>query len=341
MIDLRSDTVTVPTPGMLKAMMEAEVGDDVFGEDPTANRLQGMAAGLLGKEAALFVASGTMANQVCLKAWTRPGDEVITDSGSHICNYEAGAPAAISGVTLRLLDADRGILSPEQIEPAIRPDNDHFPASRLVAIENTHNRGGGSVYPVETVRGIGEVCRRHNLVLHLDGARLLNACAAEGVDPADYTRHVDSVTLCFSKGLGCPVGSVVAGSREFVRSARRVRKMFGGGMRQIGYIAAAAIYALENNVDRLREDHDNARALADGIAQIESLHLKFEPVTNMVYFDVLPPLTPDGLLSRLDEAGVRMLCLWGTTFRAVCHIHITRPDIDATLRALRETCAKR
>ena len=335
MIDLRSDTATVPTPAMLKAMMEAQVGDDVLAEDPTANRLEEMAAELLGKEAAVFVASGTMANQVSLKAWTRPGDEVIADKDSHVYHYEVGAPAAISGVTFRLLDGDRGILAPYQVEAAIRPDNVHYSITRLVVIENTHNRGGGSVYPVQTVRGIAGVCRRHGLVLHMDGARLLDACVAEGVGPTEYTQHVDSVALCFSKGLGCPVGSVVAGSREFAKSARRCRKMFGGGMRQIGYLAAAAIYALENNVERLREDHDNARALAEGVAGIESLRLKFEPSTNMVYFDVVPPLTPEGLLSRLEAEGIRINHTGGTTFRAVTHLGITRQDIEAVLAALR------
>ncbi len=340
MIDLRSDTVTVPTAGMLKAMMAAEVGDDVFGEDPTAARLEEMVAELLGKEAALFVPSGTMANQVSLKAWTRPGNEVLADKGSHICNYEAGAPAAISGVTFRLLDGDRGILSPQQVEEALRPYDDHLPITRMVAIENTHNRGGGSVYPVENVRGIGRVCRREDLILHMDGARLFNACVAEGVAPGEYAQHVDSVTLCFSKGLGCPVGSIVAGNQEFIRSARHVRKMLGGGMRQIGYLAAAAIYALENHVDRLQEDHDNARALAEGIAEVKSLHLNFQPTTNMVYFDVLPPLTPERLLSDLREAGIGMLQAGQTTFRAVCHLQVTRRDIDTVVQALRELCAK-
>ena len=339
MIDLRSDTVTVPTPEMLRAMMSAEVGDDVYGEDPTASRLEAMAAELLGKEQAVFVPSGTMANQVSMKVWTRPGDQLLADMESHVYRHEAGAPAALSGVTFGLIEGERGILSAQQVEEAILPDDLHCPRTRLVVIENTHNGGGGTVYPVRTVREIGQLCRQRGIVLHMDGARLLNACVAEGVEVTAYTEHVDSVTLCFSKGLGCPVGSVTAGSQGFARAARRVRKMLGGGMRQIGYLAAAAIYALEHNVDRLKEDHDNARALAEGIAGVQTLHLRGEPPTNMVYFDVLDPLTPGGVLSSLQDKGVLVLNTGGATFRAVTHLGITRQDIDRAVRALREAAA--
>ncbi|MHC4789619.1 MAG: low-specificity L-threonine aldolase [Planctomycetota bacterium] len=336
-IDLRSDTVTVPTPQMREAMMAAEVGDDVYGEDPAANRLEAMAAELLGKEAAVFVPSGTMANLVAIKVHTRPGDEIILDAESHCYHYEGGGYAAVAGASVRFIHADRGIIQPEQIGPAVKPPNVHFPRSRLVVIENTHNRGGGSLYPVGTVESIGEVCRERGLRLHMDGARLLNACVAAGVDPIDYTRHVDSVCLAFSKGLGCPVGSVVAGSREFAERARRVRKMLGGGMRQIGYLAAAGAYALRHNIQRLAQDHENARLLADGIREADGLRLKWDPPdTNMAYFDVLPPHTAGGLLQVMDAEGIRIGLVGGATFRAVTHMGIAREDVERVVEVLQE-----
>jgi len=334
-IDLRSDTVSVPTPAMLDAMMKAEVGDDVYGEDPTANRLERMTAELLGKEAALFVASGTMANLVAIRAQTDPGDEAILDAESHCFYYEAGGYAAIAGVSFWLVEGERGIIPPEQIASAIRPADVHQPPTRLVIIENTHNRGGGSAYPVETVRGIGQVCRERGLRLHMDGARLFDACIATGAEPTDYARHVDSVSICLSKGLGCPVGSLVAGSREFVERARRVRKMLGGGMRQIGYLAAAGVYALEHHVERLAEDHEHARLLADGIRGCVGLRLKHDPPeTNMVYFDALPPHAPDEVLNALKAEGVLIGNMGGTTFRAVPHIGISRADIARAVSVL-------
>jgi threonine aldolase len=335
-IDLRSDTVTVPTPPMLQAMTAAEVGDDVYGEDPTVNRLQAMVADMLGKEAGLFVASGTMGNLVCIKAQTEPGDEIILDADAHCYYYEAGGYAAIAGVSVRFVPASRGIIEPEHIADAIRPRDAHFPPSRLVVIENTHNRGGGSFYPVDTVKRIGEVCRHYGLALHMDGARLFNACIAAGAKPDDYARHADTVTIALSKGLGCPVGSVVAGTEDFVRRARRVRKMLGGGMRQAGYLAAAGIYALEHNIERLAEDHENARLLADDIRTVRGLKLKYDaPDTNMVYFDVLPPHTPGGLLQVLDGESIRVGHPGGRTFRAVTHIGIARADIERVVSVLR------
>lgn len=334
-VDLRSDTVSVPTPEMLDAMMRAEVGDDVYGEDPSANRLEAMTAELLGKEAAVFVASGTMANLVSIRADTEPGDEVILDADSHCFHYESAGYAAVAGVGFRLVDGERGILQPEQIEAAIRPPDVHFARSRLVILENTHNRGGGSVYPVETVQRIADVCREHDLQVYMDGARLLNACVATGAAPTDYTRHVDSVSICLSKSLGCPAGSLVAGSKEFAQRARRFRKMFGGGMRQVGYLAAAGVYALEHNVERLPEDHENARLLGDGIRGIRGLKLRYDPPdTNMVYFDVLPPCTPAEFRDAMKKAGVLVGNTGGATFRAVTHIGITRADIERVVSAL-------
>ncbi len=337
-VDLRSDTVSVPTPGMLDAMMKAEVGDDVYGEDPTANRLEEMTAELLGKEAAVFVASGTMANLVSIRAQTEPGDEAVLDANSHCFHYEAGGYAAIAGISFWLVEGERGIIRPEQVASAVRPVNVHCPRTRLVVIENTHNRGGGSAYPVETVRGIAEVCREHGLFLHMDGARLFNACIATGAKATDYTRHVDSVSICLSKGLGCPVGSLVAGSRELAGRARRLRKMLGGGMRQIGYLAAAGIYALEHHVERLAEDHEHARLLADGIRSCTGLRLKYDPPeTNMVYFDVLPPRRPDEVQQALKDDGVLVGSMGPATLRAVPHVGISRADIERVVSVLQST----
>jgi threonine aldolase len=336
-IDLRSDTVTIPTPDMLRAMMEARVGDDVYGEDPDANRLEAMTAELLGKEAAVFVPSGTMANLICIRAQTQPGDEMILDAESHCYLYESGGYAQFAGLSARFIHAERGIIQPEDIPAAVRGRNVHLPTSRLVVIENTHNRGGGSVYPVDTVRRIREVCQEHDLALHMDGARLLHACVVTGASPSDYSQHVDSVCIALSKGLGCPVGSMVAGSAELAARARRIRKALGGGMRQAGYLAAAGIYALEHNVERLHEDHENARLLADGVRETSQLKLKWDPPeTNMVYFDVLPPLTTAALQQTLQKEGVLIGRIHSTSFRAVTHIGIAREDIERIVSILQE-----
>jgi len=335
LIDLRSDTVTVPTPAMLDAMMHAEVGDDGYSEDPSINRLEAMVAETLGKEAAMFVPSGTMANLVCIKTHTEPGDEAILHVDSHCFYYEVGGYAAVAGISFRLVQGERGIVQPEQVEQAIRAEAVYFPRSRLVIIENTHNLGGGSVYPVETVRRLGELCRARGLKLHMDGARLFNACIAAGVSPTEYTRHVDSVMVCLSKGLGCPIGSVVAGDAQFIARARRFRKMLGGSMRQAGYLAAAGIYALQHNVERLTEDHENARLLADGIRGVPGLELKYDPPeTNMVYFEVLPPMTPEAFVEALRDEGV-LIAGQGRTFRAVTHIGIAREDVEKAIEAIR------
>ncbi|MBI2562568.1 MAG: threonine aldolase family protein [candidate division NC10 bacterium] len=265
MVDLRSDTVTKPTPEMRRAMAEAEVGDDVFGEDPTVNRLEALAAERLGKEAGLFVVSGTMGNQVSLMAQTQRGDEVILDESSHIFNYEVAALVVLSAVQPRTLRGQHGILDPEDIRRAIRPPNIHAPRNTLIAVESSHNRGGGTCYPPETLREIRRIATTNGMAVHLDGARIFNASIATGAPVRELAAQADSVTFCLSKGLGAPVGSVVVGTRAFIDRARRARKMFGGGMRQAGILAAAGVVALETMVDRLQEDHENARSLAEGV----------------------------------------------------------------------------
>ncbi|HPD15594.1 MAG TPA: low-specificity L-threonine aldolase [Planctomycetota bacterium] len=328
-IDLRSDTVTRPSPAMRQAMADAEVGDDVAREDPTINRLEELCAELYGMEASLFTPSGSMANQVAIKTWTQAGDEMIVDLNAHCYNLESAAIAALSGVQVAPVDGRRGIMTPEQVEARIRPKNVHHGPTALIAIENTHNRGGGSIYPVETVVGIGEVARRHGIRLHLDGARLLNACVEKRVRPTDYTRHCDSATLCFSKGLGCPVGSIVAGPRDFIERARRWRKVFGGGMRQAGILAAAAIYALQHNVERLAEDHANARLLAQGLAEIDTLDLDpGEVETNMVFFDCSRTgMTAAALKHTMAKAGVLMYDTAPHRIRLVTHLDVTREQV--------------
>ena len=336
-IDLRSDTVTKPSPEMRRAMAEAEVGDDVQREDPTINRLEAMSAELYGMEAALFVPSGTMANQIAIKTWTHPGDELICDVNCHVYNYESGAIAGISGVQVNAAEGHRGILTAEQIEPRIRPGNVHYAPTTLVCIENTHNRGGGSLYPVENVRAISDLTLAHGIRLHLDGARLLNACVATGLKAADYTQYCDSATLCFSKGLGAPVGSVVAGPRPFIEQARRWRKMVGGGMRQAGIIAAAAIYALEHNVERLADDHANARLLASGLAEIDTLDLNPDEVdTNMVFFDCpRTGLTGADVVERMAAEGVLMLATAPQRIRLVTHLDVSREQIVDAIDAFK------
>ncbi|MDQ3862936.1 MAG: aminotransferase class I/II-fold pyridoxal phosphate-dependent enzyme, partial [Actinomycetota bacterium] len=264
MIDLRSDTVTRPTEGMRRAMLEAPVGDDVFGEDPTVNRLEEYVADLLGKEAALYAPSGTMTNQIGVHTSTNPGEEVLLHEGSHIFVYEAGAPAMLSGVQLRTLPGERGVLDPETIRAAVRPEDVHFPRSRLLCLENTHNAAGGTIFPLEDFAAASATAKELGLKVHLDGARLFNAQVATGVAASEWCARADTVSVCSSKGLGAPVGSLLAGDAKTIMEARRARKAFGGGMRQAGIIAAASLYAFENHVDRLAEDHGHARNLASG-----------------------------------------------------------------------------
>ena len=338
MIDLRSDTVTRPTPGMRRAMAEAEVGDDVYGEDPTVNRLQERVAEMLGKESAIFMPTGTMANQAALKAATQPGDEVICDRNCHILNFEAGAPAALSGLMMNAIEAPRGILAPEEVEAAVRPDNVHCPRTRVVELEVTHNRGGGSIYPIETVRAIAAVARRHGLWMHLDGARLWNASVATGIPPSVWADEFDAVSVCFSKGLGAPVGSAVAASADFITRVHRVRKLLGGGMRQAGVLAAAALYALENHIDRLAEDHANARLLAEGIADLPAVQLDpAEVETNIVIFDLVGArYTASSLAEELKRRGVLVGAVGPMRIRMVTHLDVSRPDCERARDIIRE-----
>ena len=338
-IDLRSDTVSRPTPEMRRAMAEAEVGDDVYGEDPTVNRLQEAVAGLLGKEAALYVPSGSMANQACIRAQTEPGDEIIASGESHIYHYEAGAPAGLSGCSLRLLPGERGQFTADAVRAAVRPDNSHYPHSAMILVENTHNRGGGSVWSIDEIAGIREVADEFGLTMHLDGARLMNACIASGHSPPEYTRFFDTVSMCFSKGLGAPVGSAVAGSKKIIRRVHRFRKMFGGGMRQAGIIAAGALYALEHHVDRLAEDHANAKRLVTGLTDVAGISVDVEAVeTNMLYIDVaLATGTARLLCDRLQTSDVLMSAVAPQRIRAVTHLDVSEKDIDRAIDVVRET----
>jgi threonine aldolase len=338
LVDLRSDTVTKPSPGMRKAMAEAEVGDDVFHEDPSVNGLEEMVAALYGKEAALYVASGTMANQLAIRAQTHHGDEIIMERTSHPFNSEAGALAALAGVQVNLVDGKHGIMDVEQIKAVVRAPNVHHAPTALICLENTHNRGGGSVWPLDRIRSIREFAQSVGVPMHLDGARLMNACVATGLTPEDYALYFDSCTLCLSKGLGAPVGSLVIGSKEFVMRAHRFRKQFGGGMRQAGILAAAGIYALEHNVERLVEDHLNARRLARGMAEIDGLEIDVDAVeTNILYFHVRKPgLTVPMLLDRLRLEGVLMLGTGASSIRAVTHLDVSKEGIDRAIEVLRK-----
>ena len=338
-IDLRSDTVTLPTAAMRQAIFSAELGDDVFGEDPTTLRLEEIAAERMGKEAAMLVASGTMGNLVCVLTHCGRGDEVILGDQSHTFVYEAGGIAALGGVHPHTItNQPDGTLRPEDIEAAIRVDNVHFPRTRLICLENTHNRCGGAVLGPEYIERIAALAHDRGLLLHLDGARVFNAAVALAVDVKGLTRPVDSVSFCLSKGLSAPVGSVICGSKKFIVEARRIRKAVGGGMRQCGIIAAAGIEALENMTERLADDHANAKRLAEGIAEIEGLAVEPERVqTNILFFDVVGgTVTAEQLVTRLCDRGVRILQLGPARMRAVTHYGIEAEDIEAALAALGE-----
>lgn len=331
MIDLRSDTVTVPTDGMRKAMARAEVGDDVYGEDPTVNRLQEMAAALLSKRFALFVPSGTMANQLAIRSHTQPGQEVIVESKSHIVRYEQGAAGALAGVQLHWVPGERGIMSAEQVEAAIRPTDPHSISTALICLENTHNAGGGTIYPLATIEKIRALAAKHNIPMHLDGARLMNAVAATTLPPASYAQHFETVSLCLSKGLGAPVGSLLISSdRQLIDRARRFRRMYGGAMRQAGVLAAAGIYALEHHVTRLTDDHSHAKKLARLLQQIPSVQIAPQHVeTNIVIFDVTDQRrTPAEIVAALKEQGVLINPIGELSYRAVTHLNVSAKQID-------------
>lgn len=336
MIDLRSDTVTRPTAGMRHIMANALVGDDVLGDDPTVKRLESIVAERAGKEAALFTPSGSMANLIAITLHTRKGDEVLQEGGSHPFNYEAGGAAAVAGVQIRPLQGERGILAVDTVRAAIRPEDDHFAPATLLTLEDTTNRGGGSVYPIERLDALTALAREHGLKVHLDGARIFNAVVASGVPLERRARDVDTLSFCFSKGLGAPVGSVLCGDAEAMRTARRIRKMLGGGMRQAGILAAAALYALEHHVDRLAEDHDRAQRLAEGL---NGLGLQTDPCdTNLLYVHVSEAAQ---VVEELAQHGVRCLAVGPSTIRLVTHLDVDDVGIATTLTAFAEVLEAR
>ncbi|GMU04259.1 low-specificity L-threonine aldolase [Corallococcus caeni] len=337
-IDFRSDTVTKPTPAMRRLIADAEVGDDVYGEDPTVRRLEERVAERLGLEAAVFVPSGTQANQIAIGAHCRSGDEVLTEEGSHILHYEGGAVPALWGVQPAPLPGERGLLKPETVAAAVREDNVHNPRTRLLSLENTHNRGGGTVWPVDRFRAVVEAGRKAGLAVHLDGARLFNAQVAAGKPASAWASLTDSTSVCFSKGLGAPVGSALAGKADVIREARRLRKRLGGGMRQAGILAAAALYALEHHVERLAEDHANARRLAEGLAQLPGVKVDLSRVeTNMVFADLVRPAAEASAL--LLKQGVLANPTGPHSIRLVCHLDVSKADIDDALARIRQALA--
>lgn len=330
-IDLRSDTITKPSPEMRQVMARAEVGDDVFGDDPVVNELEEVVAGILGKERALFVPSGTMANQLALRCHTQHGDEILIDANAHIYWYEAGGPAALSGLTCKQLPGKRGIFTASDVKAALRPKNNHYPPTSLLTVENTHNRGGGAIWPVDTIREVTSVAMNAGLKTHLDGARLWNASVASGISEKEYSSCFDSVSVCFSKGLGAPIGSALAGNQAFIEKARRFRKQFGGGMRQAGIIASAALYAVNNNRPGLAEDHSNARLLAAGLATIGGISIDISEVnTNMVYFDV-KKIPASELVEKLRKKGVLVLDVSENRIRAVPNLMVNSADIETVI----------
>lgn len=342
-IDLRSDTVTRPTPTMRKAMAEAEVGDDVYDEDPTVKALERRTAELFGMEAALFMPSGTMTNQVAIGVHVAPGDEVLCDVSAHIYVWEGGGIARLSNATTRPIEGDRGLLSLGLLQGKIRPDDCHYAHTRLVSLENTQNRGGGRVHPLESVAEISAWARSNGLAMHLDGARIMNAVVASGVAAREWARHFDTLSVCFSKGLGAPVGSALAGSGDLIRKAHRLRKAFGGGMRQAGIIAAGALFALENHVERLAEDHANAQILALAVEQTDGLSLESGPVeTNLVWVAVDPAMgTASEVAAQLREAGVLVSALGPQVLRACTHLDVSREQVEVAAEAIRSLGSRR
>jgi threonine aldolase len=341
LIDMRSDTVTRPTAAMREAMLRAEVGDDVMGEDPTVNALQERAAALFGKEAALFVSSGTQANQIAIKAYTQPGDEVIADALCHPVRSELGAAALISGVQLALIPTERGVYARAQAERMFRSTNWMQPKSALLWVENTHNAGGGTVFPLEALDGLRALSQDRGIPLHMDGARVFNAVVASGVAPAEWGKRCDSISFCLSKGLGCPVGSILMGRREFIARARRLRQIYGGGWRQAGLLAAAGLHALDHHVERLAEDHANARHFAQRVSEIRGLRLVYDDTqTNLVFLDIAESgMKADDVSKRLRAQGVALAMRGGSTFRAVTHLDVSRADVEQAAAALKTALA--
>jgi threonine aldolase len=337
LVDLLSDTVTRPTPAMRQAMAEALVGDDVFDADPTVNRLQEVAAERMGKEAALFVPTGTMGNSIAMKTHTQPGDEILLDGEAHSMVYEVGLPAVIAGVLTRQFRGVSGVPNVEEIASLIHEESLHTPRTSLIVLENTHNRAGGAIIPLEVHRQVWELAQTRNIRVHIDGARLFNAVVATGVPAKEFAQYTDSVTFCLSKGLGCPVGSLLCGTREFIGRAKRVRKMLGGGMRQVGILAAAGLYALEHHIDRLAQDHQNAQVLAQGIAGAEGITV--EPVaTNMVYFKTAT--SAPRFVEEMERRGVIAYAVAAHRIRMVTHLDISTSDIQHAITTIRETAER-
>jgi threonine aldolase len=333
-IDYRSDTVTKPTKEMQEAMFAAPVGDDVFGEDPSINELESLSARLFGMEAALYCPSGTMTNQIAIKCHTQPGDEVICDVSSHIYQYEGGGIAANSGAQVKLISGDRGRITAEQVLESINADDVHKARTTLVSLENTSNRGSGSCYELADIKGIRQVCDEHNLMLHLDGARLFNALVARNESAKEYGQVFHSISICLSKSLGCPVGSLVLGTKDFIKKARRVRKAFGGGMRQAGYLAAAGIYALENHIDRLQEDHEHALLLAAALEKKDFVETVLPVETNIIIFSVKGRFTPVSLVAKMKEKNIFWYAISPTQVRIVTHLDVTPAMIEKTIETI-------
>lgn len=336
MINLISDTITQPTPAMMHAMMTAEVGDDVFQSDPTVNALEALAADMFSMESALFCPSGTMTNQIAIKAHTQPLDEVICDEKSHIFQSEVGGYAFHSGVAVNLLRGKNGLLTVEMIEKVIKPHYDWLPRTSLVVLENTCNHGGGSFYRLDQVKPIAAMCQNKGLKLHLDGARLFNALVETGETTQEWGETFDSISICLSKGLGAPVGSLLIGEKDFIKRSRRIRKAFGGGMRQAGFLAAAGIYALQNNVARLKEDNDNAKKIGDILRDLPYVENLRPVMTNIVIFDVKAPLTGEIFLEKIGQFGIKAALFGPNTVRFVTHLHITSEMVEELIRVLQK-----
>jgi threonine aldolase len=331
-IDFRSDTVTRPTAGMLGAMMKAKVGDDVFGEDSSINELENMSAEMFGMEAGLFCPSGTMTNQIAIKCHTQPGDEVICDESSHVYQYEGGGIAFNSGASVKLLYGDRGRITAEQVIAAINPDDPHRAHTSLVCLENTSNRGGGSCYDFAEIKKMQTLCNEKGLGFHLDGARLWNALVAKNETAKQYGEAFDSISICLSKSLGCPVGSVLLGKKDLIKKARRIRKAFGGGMRQAGFIAAAGIYALQNNIDRLAEDHKHAKQIAETIVKKAFTKFVLPVETNIIIFELTDGMTAPELVSKLKEHNILGYAISPNRVRLVLHLDINKEMVQQTIK---------
>ena len=334
-IDFRSDTVTKPTPPMLQAMMTAKVGDDVFSEDPSINELEKMSADMFGMESGLFCPSGTMTNQIAIKCHTQPGDEVICDESAHVYQYEGGGIAFNSSASVKLLYGDRGRINATQVKAAINAEDNHKANTSLVCLENTSNRGGGSCYDFNEIKKIKEVCVENHLALHLDGARLWNALIAKKETSKQYGETFDSISICLSKGLGCPVGSVLLGKKDFIKKAKRIRKVFGGGMRQAGFLAAAGIYALRNNIERLKQDHDNAKQIGDVIAKTSIASSVFPVETNIIIFETVASVTAAEIVEKLKQKNILCYAIAPDRVRLVVHLDITEEMVNKTIEIIK------